>query len=154
MINVMRKENSSPGTEPNNNQNCISQGTKITGDVVSSGGFRIDGEFEGNIKSSGKVVIGASGVVKGTINSKEAEIEGHLKGKLTCEELLSLRSSARVEGEVFTAKLAVEPGATFNATCDMNGNRNRNLKTLDFEGRQKIEERQKTEGRQPTEKPA
>ena len=143
-MNVMRKDNA-PGIDPNNNQNRISQGTKITGDIISSGGFRIDGEFDGNIKSSGKVVIGASGVVKGTINSTEAEIEGHMKGKLNVEELLSLRASAKVEGEVFTAKLSVEPGATFNATCDMNGNRNRNLKTIDFDGRKEAEERQKTE---------
>ncbi len=153
-MNVTRRESSGPGIDPNNNQNRISQGTKITGEVVSSGGFRIDGEFEGNIKSSGKVVIGSSGVVKGTINSMEAEIEGHIKGKLVVEELLSLRAAAHVEGEVFTSKLSVEPGATFNATCDMNGNRNRNLKTLDFEGRKSAEERQKTEGRQQTEKPA
>ena len=152
-MNSMRKD-SSPGIDPNNNQNRISQGTKITGDVVSSGGFRIDGEFEGTIKSSGKVVIGTSGVVKGTINSKEAEIEGHIKGKLMVEELLSLRANAKVEGEVFTAKLSVEPGASFNATCDMTGNRNQNLKTLDFEGRKKTEERQKFEERQKSEKPA
>lgn len=128
------------GTDPNNNQNRISQGTKIVGDITSTGSFRIDGEFEGTIQSSGKVVIGETGSVKGTLNSVEIEIEGKIKGKITVSEILSLRSTARVDGEVSTPKLAVEPGAIFNATCDMNSNANRSIKTLD--------------GREKTEKPA
>ncbi|HEA29832.1 MAG TPA: polymer-forming cytoskeletal protein [Leeuwenhoekiella sp.] len=125
------------GTDPNNNQNRISHGTKIVGDITSTGSFRIDGDFEGTIQSSGKVVIGESGVVKGTLTSAEVEIEGKIKGKLVVSELLSLRATARVDGEVSTSKLAVEPGATFNATCDMNSNANRAIKTLD--GREKAE---------------
>jgi len=126
-----------PGIDANNNQNRISQGTKIVGDITSTGSFRIDGEFEGTIQSSGKIVVGESGVVRGTLNSAEVEIEGKIKGKLMVSDLLSLRSTARVDGEVTTSKLAVEPGATFNATCDMNSNANRSIKTLD--GREKAE---------------
>ncbi len=125
------------GTDPNNNQNRISQGTKIVGDITSPGSFRIDGEFEGTIQSSGKVVIGETGIVKGTLNSAEVEIEGKIKGELIVSELLSLRSTAHVDGEVSTPKLAVEPGATFNASCEMNSNANRSIKTLD--GREKAE---------------
>ena len=134
--NIMNKP-SKLGTDPNNNQNRISQGTKIVGDITSAGSFRIDGEFEGTIQSSGKVVIGETGSVKGNLNSVEVEIEGKIKGKITVSELLSLRSTAHVDGEVSTPKLAVEPGATFNATCDMNANANRSVKTLD--GREKAE---------------
>ena len=135
-IKTMNRPNTL-GTDPNNNQNRISHGTKMVGDITSTGSFRIDGDFEGTIQSSGKVVIGESGVLKGTITSTEVEIEGKIKGKLVVSELLSLRATARVEGEVSTSKLAVEPGATFNATCDMNANANRAIKTLD--GREKAE---------------
>ncbi|WP_316931592.1 polymer-forming cytoskeletal protein [Flavimarina sp. Hel_I_48] len=126
------------GIDPNNNQNRISQGTKIVGDITSSGSFRVDGEFEGTIKSSGKVVIGETGTLKGTLHSSEVEVEGKIEGKIVVSELLSLRSTARVQGEVITSKLAVEPGATFNASCDMNSNANRAIKTLD--GREKTEQ--------------
>ncbi len=133
---TMNRSNAS-GTDPNSTENRIGQGTKIVGDITATGSFRIDGEFEGTIQSSGKVVIGESGLVRGTLVSAEVEIEGKMKGKLTVSDLLSLRSTARVDGEVTTSKLAVEPGANFNATCDMNSNANRSIKTLD--GREKAE---------------
>jgi cytoskeletal protein CcmA (bactofilin family) len=34
---------------------------------------------------------------------------------------LTLRATAKIEGDVFTDKLSIEPGATFNATCSMKG---------------------------------
>ncbi|MGB3775524.1 MAG: polymer-forming cytoskeletal protein [Leeuwenhoekiella sp.] len=136
---TMSRSNSSE-TDTSTSQNQIGKGTKIIGDITSTGSFKIDGDFEGNIQSSGKVVIGESGSVKGTVTTTEMEIAGKIKGKITVNELLSLRSTARVEGEVSTSKLAVEPGATFNATCDMNSNATRAIKTLD--------------GREKTEKPA
>jgi len=100
-------------------QNRIVQGTKIIGTVVSDGGFRIDGEIEGDVKTEGKVVIGTTGKIKGTLTCENADIEGVFNGKLVVKETLSLRSTATIEGEVFISKLAVEPGATFNATCAM-----------------------------------
>jgi len=100
-------------------QNRIVQGTKIVGSVVSDGGFRIDGEIEGDVKTEGKVVIGATGKVKGTLTCANADIEGEFNGKLMVKETLSLKSTATIHGEVFIDKLSVEPGASFNATCTM-----------------------------------
>ncbi len=104
-----------------NQQNRISQGTKLIGDIESQGGFRIDGEIEGNISSPQKIVIGKTGVVTGTLTCQDADIEGTIEGKITISNLLSVKSSAHINGEVITGKLAVEPGANFNATCDMKG---------------------------------
>ena len=100
-------------------QNRIVQGTKIVGFVVSDGGFRVDGEIEGDITTQGKVVVGVTGKVKGTLTCDNADIEGVFEGKLIVKEILSLRSTANLQGDVFIGKLAVEPGATFNATCKM-----------------------------------
>jgi cytoskeletal protein CcmA (bactofilin family) len=100
-------------------QNRIVQGTKIVGSVVSDGGFRVDGEIEGDITTQGKVVVGVTGKVKGTLTCDNADIEGVFEGKLIVKEILSLRSTANLQGDVFIGKLAVEPGATFNATCKM-----------------------------------
>lgn len=100
-------------------QNRIIQGTKIIGTIVSEGGLRIDGEIEGDVKTAGKVVLGSTGVINGTLTCSSADFEGVFKGKLTVNEMLSLRSTSQVEGEVFINKLTVEPGAMFNATCTM-----------------------------------
>lgn len=102
-------------------QNKISQGTKITGDIVSKGGIRIEGTVEGNISTPGKVVVGKAGVIEGTLQCENADFEGRFSGKLTISGTLTLRATAVIEGEVETGKLAVEPGANFNATCVMKG---------------------------------
>ena len=108
-------------TETYTQQNSIAQGTTITGDIISEGDFRIEGTVLGNIKTPGKVVIGKTGTINGTLKSANADIEGKFSGKLLLSDTLSLKSSAHVEGEVEVGKLAVEPGATFNATCAMKG---------------------------------
>lgn len=116
------KKSKKPETmETSTQQNIIAHGTKIVGDITSQGPFRIDGSVEGNIKTSGKVVIGKSGFIKGTLQGENADFEGKFSGKLVLSGTLSLKSTAHIEGEVHTSKLAVEPGATFNATCSMKG---------------------------------
>ncbi|MCB0387320.1 MAG: polymer-forming cytoskeletal protein [Winogradskyella sp.] len=102
-------------------QNIISNGTKIVGDLISEGDLRIDGTIEGNLKTPGKVVVGKSGMIKGTLNGTDAHFEGKFSGKLNLSGTLTLKSSAHVEGEVVLGKLEVEPGATFNVTCTMKG---------------------------------
>lgn len=100
-------------------QNTIAQGTIFEGDLKSEGDFRIEGVIQGTLITKGKVVIGNTGKIHGSLSCKNADIEGGFKGKLTVQETLSLRATARVEGEVETGKLAVEPGASFNAHCQM-----------------------------------
>ena len=110
-----------PAIEGSSNQNIIAQGTKVIGDLVSEGDFRIDGNVEGNLRSPGKIVVGKSGFVKGTLVGTDAYFEGKFSGKLTLSGTLTLKSTAHIEGEVSLGKLAVEPGATFNVNCVMKG---------------------------------
>ena len=99
--------------------NRIVEGTIITGDINSKADFRLDGILVGNYTSSGKLVIGPSGEVQGDITCKNLDIEGKFTGKLQIAELLSVKSKAVIKGEVQTNKLAIEPGAIFEATCAM-----------------------------------
>ena len=102
-------------------QNMITQGTSFVGDLISEAGFRIEGNVSGTIKTSGKVVVGKTGVINGTLEGVNADFEGGFSGKLKLSGTLTLKASAYVEGEVEVVKLAVEPGATFNASCSMKG---------------------------------
>lgn len=107
--------------ETTSSQNLIAQGTHIVGDFMSEGDFRIDGTIEGSIKTPGKIVVGKTGLVKGTISGTDAYFEGKFSGTLTLTGLLTLKSTAQIEGDVVLGKLAVEPGATFNVNCTMAG---------------------------------
>ncbi len=101
--------------------NRIEKNTKIKGDIISEADFRIDGKLDGNVTTSGKVVIGKDGYINGKVECVNADIEGNFNGELLVSDLLSLKASAVIEGTVSVTKLAVEPGATFNASCTMKG---------------------------------
>ena len=102
-----------------NGINIIGIGTKITGDVNSNGDIRVDGSLNGKLITKGKVVIGETGKVKGEINCKNSDVEGSIEGKITVSQLLSLKSKARIHGDIIAAKLAIEPGCQFSGNCDM-----------------------------------
>lgn len=101
--------------------NRIVEGTKLKGDIHSAADFRLDGELIGNFTSSGKLVVGEAGKVVGNITCKNLDIEGYYEGKADVQELLSVKSKAKIKGEVAVGKLSVELGAEFMAVCHMKG---------------------------------
>lgn len=102
--------------------NRIVEGTIINGDVISKTDFRLDGILTGNFTSTCKLVIGLTGEVQGNIKCLNVDIEGKFSGKLEVSELLGIKASAQIKGEVLVGKLSVEPGAVFEATCEMKNN--------------------------------
>jgi len=100
--------------------NLIGKGTQITGDIHSEGDIRIDGDLAGDVKSTGRVVIGVSGKITGNVNCKNCEISGIVEGNLSIDQMLSLKSSAHVKGDILSGKLSIEPGSVFSGSCKMN----------------------------------
>ena len=107
--------------ETANTINLIANGTEVTGDVKSDSGIRVDGQLKGKMNIKGKVVVGNPGLVTGDIVCKQIEVSGKVNGNIHAAELVSLKSSAKINGEIITRKLAIEPGAVFTGTCRMDG---------------------------------
>jgi cytoskeletal protein CcmA (bactofilin family) len=101
--------------------NLLGAGTTIEGDIKSTGDIRIDGTLIGSINTKGKVVIGQTGSIDGEIICQNADVSGSIKGKITVHELLSLKSTSKLSGDIITNKLAIEPGANFSGSCSMGG---------------------------------
>jgi len=99
--------------------NALTNGSKIVGEIFADSDFRIDGDVEGTITCNGKVVIGQKGFLKGSISCANAEIIGTVEGNITVSEILSLRSTANIKGDVKTKILLVEPNAVFEGSCSM-----------------------------------
>ena len=102
------------------NQNRIAAGTLISGDISGKGCFRIEGTLKGSLKTTGKVVIGDGGFIEGTLECENADVQGKILGTIKVLNVLTLRGTARVEGEVTAGSLSIEPGASFNANCQTN----------------------------------
>lgn len=113
------KEQKRAADEISNSSNVIGKGTVLEGNVETFGNIRIEGKVTGNIKSKSKVALGNSSHVDGNIIAQNADIEGEVKGKIEISEMLVLKATAVVHGDISTGKLVVEPGAVFNGSCKM-----------------------------------
>ncbi len=99
--------------------NLIGLGTKIIGDIISAGDVRIDGTLRGNLKIDGRLVIGPNGKVEGDVMCANADISGEIKGTLNVAEMLALKATAKILGDMAIGKLSIEPGAVFTGSCNM-----------------------------------
>jgi cytoskeletal protein CcmA (bactofilin family) len=110
---------SSTPTASTGGLNTLVEGTSIEGQVVAKSDIRIDGTIIGNLNCDGKVIIGETGFIEGKINCVSAVIQGRFEGTLNVKEMLNVRQTAIINGEISTDKLVVESGAVFNVTCQM-----------------------------------
>lgn len=99
--------------------NRITTGTVIKGDIITSNNIRIDGKLEGNLDTKSKLIIGTTGEIIGEVVCQSADISGEIKGKIKVAELIQLKASAKITGEIITSKLSIEPGAQFTGSCNM-----------------------------------
>ncbi len=91
----------------------------MSGDCETYGNIRVEGKVIGNVKTKSKVALGQSSKVEGNILAQNAEVAGEVKGKLEVSDLLLLKPTAVIHGDIITNKLIVESGATFNGGCKM-----------------------------------
>ena len=93
----------------------IGAGTRIEGNVIFSGGLRVDGEIRGNISCSngaqGTLVISEKASVGGAVTVGHVVINGTVIGPVCASESLELLSSARVTGDVEYHRIEMQQGA-------------------------------------------
>ncbi len=99
--------------------NLICDGTSITGDIQASRDIRIDGFLNGKMKVNGKVVVGNTGKIQGDVHCKTIDVSGMVEGNIFASEMVNLKNSAVILGNITTDKISVEPGAKFTGSCKM-----------------------------------
>jgi cytoskeletal protein CcmA (bactofilin family) len=114
-----------------NSTSLIGNGAILKGNISCSSDIRIDGILTGNITSTAKVVVGPNGLVEGDISGQQADIMGKVLGTIKVKDLLQLKESSVVNGNVYASKLQVEPSATFNGECHMGGGNVVEMSNLD-----------------------
>lgn len=119
MFSNNQNNNTKNSTNNSSVVNMVGNGTVITGDIKSKSDIRIDGVLKGSVNTEGKLVVGSSGVVEGDVICSNADISGEIKAKITVSQLLSLKSTSKLNGDIVTNKLSIEPGASFSGSCSM-----------------------------------
>lgn len=93
-------------------ETTLGEGVTFRGELSFERLLRIDGTFEGELISNGKIIVGPKGKVKANINLKEAIIEGHVEGNIEVAERIELRGEAVVHGDITAKSLSIDEGVS------------------------------------------
>jgi len=99
----------------------LGQGSTFEGKLTFEGAVRIDGDFKGEIRTSGTLIVGETANVHAQIEGREVVVHGTVRGDIEAKDAVELRSPARVRGNIATPSLEIEKGAHFDGSCTMAG---------------------------------
>lgn len=116
---MIGSRNRSTSSNNMDNINRVVEGTVIEGVIRSESNLRIDGEFTGELITKGRLVVGPKGKVQGTVHCLCCDVEGTLEGEVTVLELLAMKSTSTVQGDLYYGQLSVEAGARALGTFRM-----------------------------------
>jgi cytoskeletal protein CcmA (bactofilin family) len=98
----------------------VGSGTVVTGEANFKAMMRVDGHLSGRVNStSGTLIVGANGKVDANIEVAVAIVHGTVNGDIIATQRLELGRAAKLNGNIQTASLMIEPGALFEGTCKM-----------------------------------
>ena len=111
---MIGNKKSTPGmhTSSTDAVNRIVEGTTFEGNIRSESNMRIDGTFEGDIATKGRIVVGPKGIIKGNVTCNHCEVEGVMEGQIEVKELMALKSSAKVAGQILLRSIECGGGCT------------------------------------------
>ena len=108
-----------PPVAHDNATSIIGPGMTVVGACKTEGTIRIEGRVEGNVESGTAIVIGEDAVVIGDVIAEDAVVAGRIQGRLRIASRVELQASSDVEGEIDSRRMALEEGATVNATVKL-----------------------------------
>jgi cytoskeletal protein CcmA (bactofilin family) len=100
-------------------ENVLGRSCLIRGDLTAEGAFRIDGTIEGSVESRGAVIVGETGVVRGSVRGTDIVVAGTVEGNVTCSGHLEILAKGKVEGDIDARSVRIETGGVFCGTSRM-----------------------------------
>jgi cytoskeletal protein CcmA (bactofilin family) len=98
----------------------LEPGIEVEGKIkLSSGAFRLNSHFKGEIEGDGVVLVAEQGEVDASIKVKAIRVTGKVKGSIHASDRIEINQHGVVLGDIFTPVLVVEPGGYFDGTCHM-----------------------------------
>jgi cytoskeletal protein CcmA (bactofilin family) len=98
----------------------ITQSISVKGEITGREDLFLDGEIHGSVKlTDANVTVGPNGRVNADIDAREIEVHGKVHGALRARERVRIGHSADVRGEISTQRIAIEDGAVFHGTVDI-----------------------------------
>ena len=99
----------------------LGKGTRFKGVVTYEGTVRVDGHIEGEIVSTGTLIVGETAVIDAEVSVGTLVCGGKVTGNITATQRVQLLNPAIVTGSIKTPALMIEAGVRFNGQCEMKG---------------------------------
>jgi cytoskeletal protein CcmA (bactofilin family) len=107
-------------TEPDyENFTLLAKDVDFKGVVNFDGTVRIDGRVEGEIHTTGTLIVGEHAVIKGVVSAAVLMNSGRINGTITAVERIQILKPGVLVGDVRTPSIAIEEGSHFHGMCDM-----------------------------------
>jgi cytoskeletal protein CcmA (bactofilin family) len=111
-----KKSQDGGGTE---NFTFLGKGVDFKGVLNFNGTVRVDGRVEGEIHTSGTLIVGEHAVITGIIEAGTLITSGKMRGTVTAVERVQILKPAVLIGDILTPSIAIEDGAHFHGMCHM-----------------------------------
>lgn len=98
----------------------LGAGLAVRGSLRGAADVRLEGRFEGTVELDGRVVVGPAASIGGPVRATEVEVLGEVLGPVSGQSV-TLRPSARVEGDVRALSLTIDDGAVLEGLIEMSG---------------------------------
>jgi len=92
---------------------------RFKGELRAEEDFTLQGQIEGSIHHTQNLTIGPDGLVKGDSRALTIVVDGTVEGDMYALESISIRATARVNGNLFAPRISIAEGANFNGRVDM-----------------------------------
>ena len=103
----------------NDNLTVIGRDAKFKGELSFESNVRILGSFEGQITTPGRMEVLQGAQVKADIQAASITVEGDIMGNLAASDLVELKETARIQGDIRCGRLLVVDGASFVGHCEV-----------------------------------
>lgn len=95
------------------------KGTFFQGVLEFAKPLQINGEFEGEIRSTGVLVIGEGAKVKANIRCNTVIVSGTVIGNIEALRRIEMLQTGKIIGNIRTARLQMAEGVVFDGNCEM-----------------------------------
>jgi cytoskeletal protein CcmA (bactofilin family) len=116
------KERNPGADELNENFTLLGRGVDFKGVVSFDGTVRVDGRVEGEIHTTGTLIVGEHAVIKGVVSAGVLMNSGKINGTITANEKIQILKPGILVGDIRTPSIAIEEGSHFHGMCDMGAN--------------------------------
>jgi len=110
------------GQQPEQNSEnltLLGKGAEFRGVVTFDGTLRVDGRVEGEIHTTGTLIVGEHAVIEGIVSAGVLMNSGKITGTVTALEKIHILKPGVIVGDIRTPVIAIEEGSQFQGMCDM-----------------------------------